>query len=259
MMKRPSRRMFAKLGLAALSTCAIQTASAMPQSPVGAEGRLAARPGAVRKPSDRRGEFSLAEFPQPLVFVPDSVDAKKPAPLILLLHGAGQRAERLLTRITPAAQARGVIVLAPKSASTTWDIIRSFRGDEIDFSEDGRRLDASLSALFTQYAIDPQHVAIGGFSDGASYALSLGPRNQDLFTHIMGFSPGGLIPFADEARAKMFVSHGRQDQILSFTNSSMNIVPLMKRRGFDVRFEPFDDKHVFREEEIKKALDWFLG
>jgi phospholipase/carboxylesterase len=258
-MKRPSRRMFTRLGLAAASTCAIQAASAAPQAAVGADGRLTARPSAARKPSDRRGEFSLAEFPQPLVFVPDSVDAKKPAPMILLLHGAGQRSERLVTRIMPAAQARGVIILAPKSASTTWDIIRSFRGDKVDFSEDGQRLNASLSALFAQYTIDTKHVAIGGFSDGASYALSLGPRNQDLFTHIMGFSPGGLIPFPDEARAKLFVSHGRQDQILSFTNSSLNIVPLMKRRGFNVRFEAFDDKHVFREEEITKAMDWFLG
>lgn len=45
-------------------------------------------------------------------------------------------------------------------------------------------------------AIDPAHVAIGGFSDGASCALSLGLVNGDLFTHVMAFSPGLVV--ADE-------------------------------------------------------------
>ncbi len=66
-------------------------------------------------------------------------------------------------------------------------------------------------------------------------------------------------PVAEEARAKMFVSHGKTDQILSFENAEDYIVPQMKRLGFDVRFEPFEDRHVFREEEINKAMDWFLG
>lgn len=258
-MKSPSRRMFAKMGIAAISACATQPASAMPQSASSVDGRLVARPGVARKPSAQRGEFNLFESPQPLAFIPNIVDAKKPAPMILLLHGAGQRAERLLTRITPAAQARGVIILAPQAASATWDIIRAFRGAAINFSEDAQRLDASLSALFAQFTIDPKRVAIGGFSDGASYALSLGPRNQELFTHIMGFSPGGFVPFEDKARAKVFVSHGRQDQILNFKNAAESVVPDMKAQGFDVRFEAFDGKHVFREEEIAKAMDWFLG
>ena len=33
-----------------------------------------------------------------------------------------------------------------------------------------------------------------GFSDGASYALSLGAANGDLFTHIAAFSPGFMRP-----------------------------------------------------------------
>ena len=258
-MKNLSRRMFAKMGIAAASACVTEVAIAAPQSASAVDGNLAARPGAARKPSAQRGEFNLAEAPQPLVFIPDGVDAKKPTPMILLLHGAGQRAERLVTRIKPIAQVRGVIILAPQAASPTWDIIRSFRGSEIDFSEDGQRLDASLSALFAQFTIDPKHVAIGGFSDGASYALSIGPRNQQLFTHIMGFSAGGFLPFAEEARAKMFISHGKADQILSFENAEDYIVPQMKRLGFDVRFETFEDRHVVREEEINKAMDWFLG
>jgi phospholipase/carboxylesterase len=243
---------------AAISACATQPRARCRNRP---QRRRAGSLRALAWRASQRSarEFNLFESPQPLAFIPDIVDAKKPAPMILLLHGAGQRAERLLTRITPAAQARGVIILAPQAASATWDIIRAFRGAAINFSEDAQRLDASLSALFAQFTIDPKRVAIGGFSDGASYALSLGPRNQELFTHIMGFSPGGFVPFEDKARAKVFVSHGRQDQILNFENAAESVVPDMKAQGFDVRFEAFDGKHVFREEEIAKAMDWFLG
>ena len=101
-------------------------------------------------------------------------------------------------------------------------------------------------------------LAIAGFSDGATYALSLGPRNAGLFTHIMAFSPGGVAPFGEVARARVFVSHGRKDSILPFANSVDRIVPGFKERGIDVRFEPFEGDHVFREEEIAGA-GWFLA
>jgi predicted esterase len=47
-------------------------------------------------------------------------------------------------------------------------------------------------------------LAVSGFSDGASYALSIGPANGDLFTHVMAFSPGfadlTIAPISQSAR-----------------------------------------------------------
>ena len=45
-----------------------------------------------------------------------------------------------------------------------------------------------------QLDVDRQRVCASGFSDGASYALSLGAANGDLFTHIAAFSPGFMRP-----------------------------------------------------------------
>ncbi|MGZ4788523.1 MAG: hypothetical protein ACXVZX_08375 [Terriglobales bacterium] len=42
--------------------------------------------------------------------------------------------------------------------------------------------------------MDPARIAIGGFSDGASYALTIGITNGRLFTHIVAFSPGFMQP-----------------------------------------------------------------
>ena len=44
-------------------------------------------------------------------------------------------------------------------------------------------IDRALAQIFNRNAIDPSKVAIAGFSDGASYALSVGLTNGDLFTH----------------------------------------------------------------------------
>jgi predicted esterase len=55
-------------------------------------------------------------------------------------------------------------------------------------------LDQALQHVFETYSIDPGRVGLGGFSDGASYALSLGVANGDLFSHIIAFSPGFMRP-----------------------------------------------------------------
>lgn len=250
-----SRRKFVGSGLAAMAAaCATEGGSNE------SDGRLVARPGVVAAPSEQRGMFNLDSAPQPLVYVPDNIDASKPAPLILLLHGAGQRAQGIVERMASAADKRGAINLAPQSERSTWDVIRSFgHGGGPEFGADTGRVNDSLAALFAQFTIDPERIAIAGFSDGASYALSLGPRNQQLFTHIMAFSPGGVAPFSDAAKAKVFVSHGTKDPVLAFANTADGIVPGFRSAGFAVEFVTFDGQHQFREQEIAKAMDWFLG
>lgn len=227
------------------------------------DGRFVARPGAVTSPDQRRGEFRFDAWPRPLVYVPESLAPGAAAPMILVLHGGGSDAEWTMRRMLPAARREGVILLAPDARAYTWDAIRTFRENPNRdaarvFGEDTGRVEVALQLMFNSHAVDPARVAIAGFSDGASYALSLGPRNAWLFTHIMGFSPGGVVPFQDAARARVFISHGRQDPMLSYDNSEEGIVPGFRASGFDVTFEAFNGVHAFRDAEIDKAMDWFL-
>lgn len=55
-------------------------------------------------------------------------------------------------------------------------------------------MDKALQSVFERYTINPQQCSIGGFSDGASYALSIGTTNGELFSHIVAFSPGFMRP-----------------------------------------------------------------
>ena len=186
-------------------------------------------------------------------YVPPQYDPTKPAPLVLLLHGAGGHAHHGLGLLQHLADDKQMILVAPASTAPTWDVIavRSYR-------EDVAMIDAALKFVFGQYAIDRDHLAIGGFSDGASYALSLGLANGDLFTHVIAFSPGFIAPISPSGRPKIFISHGRQDDVLPIDPCSRKIVPRLQQAEYSVLYEEFDGGHVIPGQIAQVALDWFL-
>ncbi|HKB11698.1 MAG TPA: hypothetical protein VKD69_13640 [Vicinamibacterales bacterium] len=176
-----------------------------------------------------------------------------PVPLLLFLHGATQRGAGMLRRIGEAADQSGVAVLAPDSRGTTWDAIRERFGDDVTF------LNRALAHVFERLAVDPARVAIGGFSDGASYALSLGLANGNLFPRILAFSPGFVLSTATEGRPKVFVSHGTADQILPIDQCSRVIVPRLRGMGYEVRFREFDGRHEMPPDVVHEGLQWMTG
>src|SRR4051812_42388810 len=126
---------------------------------------------------------------------PRTVDGAA-APLLLMLHGAGADASSSHAIVGTAAAARGIVVVAPSSTDATWDVLTGF-------GPDVTRIDALLEQAFADAAIDPGHIAIAGFSDGASYALTLGIANGDLFTDVFAFSPGFAAPPAAIGRPRI--------------------------------------------------------
>src|SRR5919202_4108836 len=155
------------------------------------EGRLRARPAqrvSAASPVGLR-TLGLAARRDGYLYVPASYGAERPAPLVLLLHGASEDARDGLALLRAQADAAGIILLAPASREYTWDMISSRR-----FGPDVAGIDRALEQTFSGYAVDPDRVAVGGYSDGASYALSLGIANGDLFTHVLEFSPGFAAP-----------------------------------------------------------------
>ena len=133
---------------------------------------------------------------------------QSPLPLLIMLHGATQSAEDMFWYLGTTHEEAGVAVLAPNSRDTTWDAI------EGRFGEDVAHLNRALERVFELAAIDPARIAVGGFSDGASYALSLGLINGDLFPGVVAFSPGFVISGTPHGKPRMFISHGTHDRIL---------------------------------------------
>jgi phospholipase/carboxylesterase len=188
-----------------------------------------------------------------VIYVPDGLTG--PAPLFVLLHGATGSAAGI-TRRTDAfklADELKMVILAPDSRERTWDMVRGQYGPDVAF------LDKALAKVFERVPIDRKRVAVGGFSDGASYAIGLGLQNGDLFTHVAAFSPGFYVANQRRGRAQFWVSHGRRDEILPIDTCSRRIVPELEAAGYLVRYREFDGPHTVPPELARAAFEWIVG
>jgi predicted esterase len=141
-----------------------------------------------------------------------------------------------------------VAVLLPKSSGYTWDAVLG------GFGPDVAELDRLLEATSGMLAVDPGRIAVAGFSDGASYALSVGRINGDLFGSILAFSPGFVVPGPPAGTPRIFVSHGTADPVLPIERCSRLLVPALRREGYEVDYREFDGGHVVPPELAEEAL-----
>jgi phospholipase/carboxylesterase len=188
-----------------------------------------------------------------------------PLSLIVLLHGAGSSGARIMRHVGAASDASAAI-LAPDSVGPTWDALRGEHHTVIDVITSRRRsmgfgpdvtfLDRALERVFGAVAIDPARVAIAGFSDGATYALSLGLINGDLFRRIVAFSPGFVIEGERHGQPEIFVSHGRADDVLPIDRCSRRIVPHLQALGYTTTFREFDGGHDVPKGIAREAMTW---
>jgi phospholipase/carboxylesterase len=183
-----------------------------------------------------------------LLIVPKAYRPDRPAPLFVLLHGAGGSARRVSTLFTAPAETAGVILLVPESRDRTWDAIHDRFGPDVDF------LDRALNHAFDRCAVDRKKLAIGGFSDGATYGLSIGVASGDLFTTILACSPGFIVPSTTRGRPRVFISHGTKDQILPIDATSRRIVPDLQNAGYVVKYREFDGPHAVPPAIAQEAL-----
>lgn len=185
-----------------------------------------------------------------ILVVPRSYSPGKPAPLALMLHGAGGRADRLAARLS-LADSFGIVLLVPDSRGSTWDAIRGPFGPDVEF------VNRALEQTFDGCAVHEKKIAIGGFSDGATYALSLGLDNGSLFTHVIAFSPGFTANRRPMGRPRIFVSHGKADDILPIDATSRRMVPSLEDAGYAVTYKEFDGPHTVPEDIARDAFAWF--
>jgi phospholipase/carboxylesterase len=197
--------------------------------------------------------LSLGSERDGLLIVPDAGSPALKRPLIVSLHGAGGNAHDATQPFRRLADTTGFIILAPDARSDAWDAMENGWGPDVDF------IDTALHWVFDSCAIDQSRIALAGFSDGASYALSLGIANGDLFSHIIAFSPGFLRAPARRGKPKIFVSHGSSDALLPSVRCSQRIVAQLTQDGYDVRFEHFDGGHLVPASVANTAVKWLMA
>ena len=237
--------------LGSLSACQLTGGSTISNG-----GRISARP--------HQGVKTTATGRIPLVLDSGGRDAilhvpksESPLPLLVMLHGATQNADDMFWYLGAIPEEAGVAVLAPNARDTTWDAIGGSFGADVDF------VNRSLERVFQTAAIDPARICVGGFSDGASYALGLGLINPDFFSGVAAFSPG-FVP-ADAAseihllasqKQRFFISHGTRDHILPIDRCGRRVANELKVNGYDVTFREFDGDHEIPAEVAREGMMW---
>jgi phospholipase/carboxylesterase len=219
-------------------------------------GRILARPKEITPKKQPFGikKLNLDRRRDGFIYLPPDLDTSKPVPLSVVLHGAGGEAEQAMDIFQPIANASNTILLAPTSRSKqSWDLIVDYFNRDILF------INQALSYVFDRFCIDKNAISIGGFSDGASYALSVGILSGDIFSAIIAFSPGFY--FAPEPIGKpcIFISHGIQDAVLPINSCSRKIVPKLQNQEYPVTYHEFEGPHIIPMEVIEYAGNWLKG
>jgi predicted esterase len=215
----------------------------------GEEGRIRARPGNAAghvEPGLHRLALGGTEA---LLYAPAGERAGA-APLVLSLHGAGGGARNGIHQMQGVADAAGLVLLSVGSAGRTWDVLVGGYGPDVE------AIDGALAHVFGLVRVDPRRVIVSGFSDGASYALSLGITNGDLFTHIVAYSPGFAAPASRHGAPRIFVSHGTADRVLPIDVCSRRVVPRLRRLGYEVEYREFEGAHTVPAEIARAAVEW---
>ncbi|MEO6503055.1 MAG: phospholipase [Jatrophihabitantaceae bacterium] len=226
------------------------SATFSPQAQLGWQaGVLSARPGQPVQEPLPAGLHLLAggQDPESALFVPPGTTSAE-LPLVVLLHGATSRPEKVLPVLRADAERDRFLLLAPKSRDYSWDIIGGGFGPDIAV------LDRLLGQVFEHFAVDPARIALAGFSDGASYALSVGLINGELFSRILAFSPGFLVPGRRSGKPAVFISHGQADTVLPIQRCSRRIVGQLQAKGYEVDYREFDGGHSVPAELATAAV-----
>ncbi|NLP62906.1 alpha/beta hydrolase [Paraburkholderia sacchari] len=217
-------------------------------------GRLSfarAEPTQGRLPPGRH-HLGLADERDAVLFVPPGLDDDEPVALFVMFHGAGGFPEKVLPFIEEHACQHKFLVLAPHSIYPTWDIVIGGNGPDLE------RLREALTRVSSRYRIDPGHLAFAGFSDGASYALSIGVTNGDIVSHVIAFSGGFMSIFMQEGAPKVFIAHGLADEQLPIETSGRANAARLRSAGYDVQYIEFNGLHVVHPPIVSMAIEFFL-
>ncbi len=189
----------------------------------------------------------------------DDVNGKWP--LILFLHGAGERGSDLnqikiqgLALVIEEQPDFPFITVAPQCPEHTW------------WSDHILALNALLDAVVTAYAVDLKHVYLTGMSMGGYGTWHLASVYPERFAAIAPICGGGHWAYGFPERVcalkdvPVWAFHGAKDEKVPLEESEI-IVETLKSCGGDVRFTVYPDaRHdAWTQTYENPALfEWFL-
>lgn len=201
------------------------------------------------------GQHNLGLFEERdyVLIVPEGIDPAKPTPLMVMFHGGGGSAEKIMPVMKTHAETNKFLLLVPQSLLATWDIVIAGNGP------DRERLDIALNEVASRFTLDPEHFAFAGHSDGGSYSLSNGLCNGDLVTHVLAFSAGFMTVLHQEGAPHIFIAHGSKDEQTPVETAGRAHATRLKNAGYDVTYIEYDGPHKSQPHIVAVAVKYFLN
>ena len=119
-----------------------------------------------------------------VLLTPEEINPARNYPLFTVFHGAGRQDEMLVKACRGEPEARQAFFFVPRSVAPTWDLIAGGDGEDFAF------LEFAWDLIYRRYPIDPDAQCVLGYSDGASYALSLALSNPGFFDAALCWAAG---------------------------------------------------------------------
>lgn len=191
------------------------------------------------------------------LYVPPDYDPAKQWPLILFLHGAGERGDDGLQQtrvgIGPAIRSNPerfpCLVLMPQCLPEYfWPAAQSGVPVQDAVSQMGRLPDSGIPAgqirdaleqVKVNYNVDPDRIALTGLSMGGFGSFKFGADNIDEFSCVMPICGGSSPALAPElAKRPMRVFHGSADPVVS-PKRSIEMVEAIRAAGGNVSYTEY--------------------
>jgi polyhydroxybutyrate depolymerase len=153
-----------------------------------------------------------------LLYVPDSYNRSKAAPLVISLHGAaGWPAQQMnMSRWNRLADQYGFILVCP--AGTEWPRIWHV-GTGTGLNRDVQFISDLIDKLTNAYNIDPNRIYVNGLSNGGGMTFVLSCKLSNRIAAVGLVSAAETLPFdwcTDHHPVPMIAFHGTADLIVPF-------------------------------------------
>lgn len=176
-------------------------------------------------------------------------EATEPMPVVIFLHGAGHADGGALAYLQQSVNSRRFILLAPSAHRDSWDILRGGWGPDIT------AVNCLLNWLRARYRVNDEGISVMGFSDGASYALSLGLRSPAI-VRVAALSPGFYLGNL-RRDLPVLIGHGVNDAVLPYSGA-LRIKAEFENGGSEVSFVSHKMGHNCPDDAVKAALAFCL-
>lgn len=194
-----------------------------------------------------------------LLYLPKDYNSTgEPFPLIVFLHGAGERGSNLdqlkvwgIPKKVEHDSNFPFIVVSPQCPADSWWLLKV------------EALKGLLDEIKSKYNVDKSRVYLTGMSMGGFGTWALAAKYPDDFAAIAPVCGGGEVRLAMNGLYKMpvWVFHGAKDNVIPLQRSQ-EMVDEIKKKGGDVKFTIYPDldhncwEAAYNNEELYK---WFLS